>query len=256
MAKEIFISYCRKDFDKVKAIKDEIFRELGIDCWMDLDGIESGQQFEDVIISAIRDHDTLLFMLSPNSMSSEWALDELGFAIKIGKRIVLLYIESCEMSDKFYLRYNKYQTIDWNNSLQHNKLMQNFGKWFPKEERDAEVQYKMGCDYFCGGNFIEASKWFLKAANQGHVLAQSCMGWLYEHGEGFLLDYEEAFRWYKKAAEKGEVKSQNKLGYFYSCGKGVKQDYIQSAYWYRKAAEQGDADAKEMLNGLKERGVL
>ena len=30
MAKEIFISYSRKDFDKVKAIKDEIDRELGI----------------------------------------------------------------------------------------------------------------------------------------------------------------------------------------------------------------------------------
>ena len=31
MAKEIFISYSRKDFDKVKAIKDEIDREVGIE---------------------------------------------------------------------------------------------------------------------------------------------------------------------------------------------------------------------------------
>ena len=46
MAKEIFISYSRKDFEKVKAIKNEIDSELGIKCWMDLDGIESGEQFE------------------------------------------------------------------------------------------------------------------------------------------------------------------------------------------------------------------
>ena len=53
MAKEIFISYSRKDFDKVKAIKDEIDHELGINCWMDLDGIESGEEFMSKIIAAI-----------------------------------------------------------------------------------------------------------------------------------------------------------------------------------------------------------
>ena len=90
MAKEIFISYSRKDFAKVKPIKDAIDKELGIECWMDLDGIESGQQFEDVIISAINQHDTILFMLSPNSMKSEWALDELDFAKRKNKRIVIL----------------------------------------------------------------------------------------------------------------------------------------------------------------------
>ena len=47
---------------------------------MDLDGIESGEQFEDVIINAIYKCDTILFMMSANFMQSEWALDELDFA--------------------------------------------------------------------------------------------------------------------------------------------------------------------------------
>lgn len=40
---DVFISYCRKDLELVKEIKAEIDRQVGIDCWMDLDGIESGK---------------------------------------------------------------------------------------------------------------------------------------------------------------------------------------------------------------------
>ena len=125
MAKEIFISYSRKDFDKVKAIKDELDRELGIKCWMDLDGIESGEQFENKIISAIKDHDTMLFMLSANSMNSIYALKELKFAQLKKKRVILVYIESCQMSDEFLFNYSMYDTVEWANSLQHNKLLNN-----------------------------------------------------------------------------------------------------------------------------------
>ena len=60
MANEVFISYSRKDFEKVKAVKEEIDRLVGIDCWMDLNGIESGDWFKKVIISAINRHNTLL----------------------------------------------------------------------------------------------------------------------------------------------------------------------------------------------------
>ena len=57
MANEVFISYSRKDYEIVRKVKDSIDKELGIDCWMDLDGIESGDQFKEVIISAIVRHD-------------------------------------------------------------------------------------------------------------------------------------------------------------------------------------------------------
>ena len=68
MANEVFISYSRKDFEKVRDIKDEIDHLVGINCWMDLDGIESGELFKKVIFSAINRHDTLLFMLTPQSL--------------------------------------------------------------------------------------------------------------------------------------------------------------------------------------------
>ena len=82
MANEVFISYSRKDFTIVDVVKKEIDSSVGIDCWMDLNGIESGEYFKKVIISAINRHETLLFMLTPNSMASDFALKELNFAIK------------------------------------------------------------------------------------------------------------------------------------------------------------------------------
>lgn len=164
MAKEIFISYSRKDFDKVKAIKDEIDREVGIDCWMDLDGIESGEQFKKVIIKAINEHDTFLFMLSTSSMASPYALKELGFAANKRKRVILVFIEPCQMTDDFLFDYQDYDNIDWNNTLQHNKLLGNLHKWFPgslqREETIQSVAEKTGARIFISYKRADKDKVF------------------------------------------------------------------------------------------------
>jgi hypothetical protein len=56
---DIFISYSRHDLERVKAIKQDVELTTGASCWMDLEGIESGEQFEKVIISAINRSDTM-----------------------------------------------------------------------------------------------------------------------------------------------------------------------------------------------------
>ena len=136
MANEVFISYSRKDYEKVKAIKDEIDRLVGIDCWMDLNGIESGDWFKKVIISAINRHDTLLFMLTPQSMNSPFAMKELGFAASKGKRIVLVDLEHTQMNDDFLFDYSDKDNIDWNNQLERDKLINNLRTWFGKTSKD------------------------------------------------------------------------------------------------------------------------
>ena len=42
MQRDIFISYSRRDIGLVKQIKEEIEKSIGIHCWMDINGIESG----------------------------------------------------------------------------------------------------------------------------------------------------------------------------------------------------------------------
>ena len=135
MANEVFISYSRKDYEKVKAVKDEIDRLVGIDCWMDLNGIESGERFKKVIISAINRNNTLLFMLTPNSMNSPFAMKELGFAAKKGKRIVLVDLAHTQLNDDFIFDYSDTDNIDWNDPLQHDKLINDLRVWFPKKTK-------------------------------------------------------------------------------------------------------------------------
>ena len=47
MANErIFVSYKRKDKEQVFALIDKIERELGVKCWVDLEGIETLYRYE------------------------------------------------------------------------------------------------------------------------------------------------------------------------------------------------------------------
>ena len=45
------------------------------------------------------------------------------------------------------------------------------------------------------GNFTEAAKWLLKAADQGDVYAQANLGWLYASGQGVAQDDTQALMW-------------------------------------------------------------
>lgn len=130
---DIFISYSRLDLEQVKSIKQDVELTTGASCWMDLEGIESGEQFEKVIISAINRSDTMLFMLSKSSMNSDWALDELDFAKKKKKRIVIVHLEAVEQTDQFYFRYHKYDQIKWNDKSQREKLFRDICRWIDKE---------------------------------------------------------------------------------------------------------------------------
>ena len=53
MKERIFISYKRDDKDVVFKLKDDIEKNVGVKCWVDLDAIESNAQFVNVIIKAI-----------------------------------------------------------------------------------------------------------------------------------------------------------------------------------------------------------
>jgi formylglycine-generating enzyme required for sulfatase activity len=145
MANEIFISYSRKDMDKVSAIKKEIDETLRIDCWMDLNGIESGDEFKRVIITAINRHTVVLFMLSENSQKSPWALKELNFAEKKNKKVVLVNIDGCEMTDDFAFDFSDHDIIVFDNALQHDKLIRDLRDWLdiPEDDGFQEVRGRM-----------------------------------------------------------------------------------------------------------------
>ena len=71
--------------------------------------------------------------------------------------------------------------------------------------------------------------------------------------QGVKRDYIEAMRWYRKAADKGAAIAMFNIGLIYENGRGVKRDYAEAISWYRKAAAKGDAGAKAALQRLRDK---
>jgi len=117
------------------------------------------------------------------------------------------------------------------------------------ERGDAQSQYELGGAFDFGKlgvaqDFVEAVKWYRKAAEQNLAVAQFCLARCFALGEGAAKDEVEAVKWYRKAAEQNYAKAQFNLGYCYYNGEGVAQDYVEAVTWWRKAAEQNHAGAQ------------
>ena len=119
----------------------------------------------------------------------------------------------------------------------------------------ARAAHILGLSYFIG-EYVEkdnkeASKWFHKAAEQGHVSSQSVLGSMYlRGGMGLKEDFPSAFKWLRKAAAQGFAPAQNELGGAYHRGLGVEQDFEEAAKWFLKAAKQGNSEAQTRLGSL------
>ena len=70
------------------------------------------------------------------------------------------------------------------------------------EAGDANAQWMMGQGLLSppDADPAAASQWFLRAAEQGHGLAQRDLGLLYEAGWGVEQSLQEAYFWYSLAA--------------------------------------------------------
>ena len=106
-----------------------------------------------------------------------------------------------------------------------------------------EAQVFLGIVYLSQKDFGNAAKWFMKAAEQGNVQAQTKLGALFLTGQGVPKDEEKAAIWFGKAAEKGDARAQFHMGL-------LSQDEIKAVEWLRKAANQGDTDAKNLLDEI------
>lgn len=79
MKYDIFISYSRKDIEKVRPVIDELqARDFSI--WFDLSNIDYTETFPDRIAEALDNSDSLLFICTPNSLKANYCKKEIGYA--------------------------------------------------------------------------------------------------------------------------------------------------------------------------------
>lgn len=120
--KKAFVSYSRLDLEFVKGFVAEIKRQTGVQPWYDLDGIETGEKFQDVIIRHIDECDIFVFVVSQSSVDSEWVRKEANYADKKGKRIFPIVIDGTKPEGWLLFDFGDRDYVDYNNEEQRHKF--------------------------------------------------------------------------------------------------------------------------------------
>ena len=92
----VYVSYSRKDGDTVAAIVNAL-RDAGQDVWVDEDGILPSTQWMEEIKTAIANADSVVFVVSPDSVASEVCRTELQYAVDLPKRMVPVVIRDTQV---------------------------------------------------------------------------------------------------------------------------------------------------------------
>ncbi len=129
MAHDVFISSSRKDLSLVEPLVKDIEKRANVRCWIDWNGIESGSQFEDVIIKAIDSVKVVLFFLSENSMNSDYAKLEVNYAYNTRKKVVPIVLDGGSLRGFFLFKFGSVDFIDVNQERQYNKLINDLIGW-------------------------------------------------------------------------------------------------------------------------------
>ena len=103
-----FISYSRINKEFALKLAREL-RAAGFPIWLDQLDIPTGARWDDEIEKALRECGIFMVILTPASIASDNAKDEIGYAIDHGKRILPVLLEHCEIP----LRLRRFQYVDF-----------------------------------------------------------------------------------------------------------------------------------------------
>ncbi|HVI06581.1 MAG TPA: tetratricopeptide repeat protein, partial [Sphingomicrobium sp.] len=118
--------------------------------------------------------------------------------------------------------------------------------WRPLAEAgDADAQFNLGQAYRLGRgapiNLALAKSWFGRAAQSGHLDAETTLGLLlFQNG-----DQTGGLKWLRRAAEQGEPRALLVYGTALYNGDGVPQDRVLGYAYVNSAAQQGLVPARE-----------
>jgi TPR repeat protein len=91
----------------------------------------------------------------------------------------------------------------------------------------------------------------LVEAGAGDADSEFQLGLCYVNGEGVPRDFVNAVKWFRKAAEQNYAQAQYNLGVSYAKGEGVAKDYVEAYTWWFLAAGQGNEAAKYNMTMLE-----
>ncbi|MDJ0703564.1 MAG: TIR domain-containing protein [Leptolyngbyaceae cyanobacterium MO_188.B28] len=93
----VFLSYAEED----KAVMENVRRSLrreGFTVWTNTTDIQTGVAFQQAIDQGIEEADNLVYLLSPDSLKSEYCQRELDYASSLNKRVIPLLARPTELT--------------------------------------------------------------------------------------------------------------------------------------------------------------
>ena len=75
---------------------------------------------------------------------------------------------------------------------------------------------------------------------------------MYGNGKGVPEDDAEAVKWYRRAAEQGHALAQSRMGFMYALGEGVPLDDVEAYAWFNISVAQGNKDDEDAKRRLAE----
>ena len=105
---------------------------------------------------------------------------------------------------------------------------------------------------FRKGDYQRAVKKFRPPAQEGHPVAQTYMGFLYQTGRGVPQFRPGSAKYYQWAAEQGNPVAQYQLGLLYDKGHGVPQNYVLAHKWVNLAASRSRGNDREYYTRIRD----
>ena len=147
---DVFVSYSRQDlFDRNgKAAPDSpvarilsLLDSQGLSYWIDKEGIYSGQQFADVIISAIQRSRVFLFLSSRHSNQSEWTVREVYEASAEGKTIIPVLLDNSPYNRTIQFLLGPLDRMDFFANGAEKKLLSSVQAALSQKEESRKIFY-------------------------------------------------------------------------------------------------------------------
>ena len=240
----IFVSYSHDDKDDVSKIVDIISTRTDEALWYDKK-LRGGDLYFSVIAREISENDKFLFVVSKNSVTSNWCLQELQFAMSENKKIIAVWLENIEIpiDVKFIIQNTHYVLWNRNDERFADEIIRCFSRKNKIEKAVTEVEDPVTDKYFITKNDAEQIIRLLKAEkeNKYSICFESenaiLLGFAYELGIHTEKDLLKASFYYQVAKFKKNTDAQ----YFYASlmlGKDPanREQYLQEM---KDAAEQG-----------------
>ncbi len=92
---QVFLSYADEDRATMKKIRNSLRRE-SITVWTNRTDIQTGEAFDEAIKRGIEQADNMVYLLSPDSVNSNYCQRELDLALSLNKRIIPLLVRETD----------------------------------------------------------------------------------------------------------------------------------------------------------------